>query len=61
MRETPPFSLGSMKIGLSKFVESRFKVHLLDEGYAWVPTTSNFVEDFVFGEEKLEKETLTSF
>ena len=55
------FSLQSTEIGWSKSVEPRFKVHLLDEGYAWVPTTRNFVEDFVFGEEKLERETLTSF
>ena len=54
------FSVRSMEIGWSEFVELRFKVHLLNEGYAWVPTTRNFVEDFVFREEKLERETLTS-
>ena len=54
------FSLRSTEIGWSKSVELRFKVHLLDEGYAWVPTTLNFVEDFVFGEEKLMREALPS-
>ena len=54
------FSLRSTEIELSESVKPRFKVHLLDEGYAWVPTTLNFVEDFLFGEEKLERETLTS-
>ena len=41
-------------VGWSESVEPRFKVHLLDEGYVWVPTTHNFVEDFVFGEKKLD-------
>ena len=50
------FSLRVMEIGWSESVEPIFKVHLLNEGYAWVPTTHNFVEDFVFGEEKLERE-----
>ena len=54
------FSLRSTEIELSESVKPRFKVHLLDEGYEWVPTTLNFVEDFLFGEEKLERETLTS-
>ena len=48
-----------MEIEWLESVEPRFKVHLLDEGYAWVPITHNFVEDFVFGEEKLERDTLT--
>ena len=43
-------------MGWSESVEPRFKVHLLDEGYTWVPTTHNFVKDFVFEEEKLERE-----
>ena len=47
-----------MEIGWSESVELRFKVHLLDEGYAWVPTTCNFVKDFVFREEKLVREAL---
>ena len=54
------FSLLSTEIGWPESIEPRFKVHLLDEGYTWVPTTRNLVEDFVFGEEKLEIETLTS-
>ena len=29
----------------SKFVGSRTKVHYIDEGYAWVPKTRDFVED----------------
>ena len=54
------FSLRSTEIKWSESVKPRFKVHLLDEGYAWVPTALNFVKDFLFGEEKLERETLTS-
>ena len=50
------FSLRSTEIGWSESVKPRFKVYLLDEGYAWVSTTCNFVEDFMFGEEKLERE-----
>ena len=53
-------SLRSMEIGCLEFVEARFKVHLLDECYAWVPTTHNLVEDFLFGEEKLVREALHS-
>ena len=29
----------------SKFVESKMKAHLLDEGYAWVQKTQDFTED----------------
>ena len=54
------FSLRSTKIGWSKSVEPRFKVYLLDEGYAWVRTTYSFTEDFGFGEEKLVREALPS-
>ena len=54
------FSLRSMEIGWSEFVEPRFKVHLLDEGYAWVPTTHSFIKDFGFGEENLVREALPS-
>ena len=54
------FSLRSTEIGWSESVKPRFKVHLLDEGYTWVPTTLSFIEDFGFGEEKLVRETLTS-
>ena len=44
------FSLRSTEIGWSKSIEPRFKVHLLDEGYVWVPTTCSFTGDFGFGE-----------
>ena len=54
------FSLQSMDIGWSESVKPRFKVHLHDEGYAWVPTTRSFTEDFGFGEEKLVREALPS-
>ena len=53
-------SLRSTNIGWSKSVEPRFKVHLLNEGYAWVPTTRSFIEDFGFGEENLVREALPS-
>ena len=49
-----------MEIGWSEFVKPRFKVHLLDEGYTWVPTTCSFTEDFGFGEENLVREDLPS-
>ena len=52
------FSLRSTEIGWSESVEPRFKVHLLDEGYAWVPTTRGFTEDFGFGEENLVRVAL---
>ena len=39
------FSLQSTEIGWSKFVRPRMKVHLLNEGYAWVPKTRDFAED----------------
>ena len=29
----------------SEFVELRVKVHLLDEGYVWVPKIRDFTED----------------
>ena len=54
------FSLRSTEIGWSESVEPRFKVHLLDEGYTWVPTTCSFTEDFGFGEENLVREALPS-
>ena len=44
----------------SESIEPRFKIHLLDESYAWVPTTHSFTEDFGFGEEKLVREALPS-
>ena len=39
------FSLRSMKIGWSEFVEPRTKVYLLDEGYTRVSKTWDFVKD----------------
>ena len=45
-----------MEIGWSESVEPRFKLHLLDESYAWVLTTHNFSKDFVRGEGELERE-----
>ena len=33
-----------MKFRRSEFVEPRVKVHLLDEGYAWVPKEGDFAE-----------------
>ena len=54
------FSLRSMEIGWSESIEPRFKVHLFDEGYAWVPTTRSFIKDFGFGEGNLVREALPS-
>ena len=34
-----------MEFGPSEFVGPRTKVHLLDEGYTWVPKTRDFAED----------------
>ena len=39
------FSLRSTEFRPSKFVRPRTKVHLLDEGYAWIPKTQDFVGD----------------
>ena len=39
------FSLQSTEFRRSKFVGSRTKVHLLDEGYSWVPKTRDFTKD----------------
>ena len=39
------FSLQSTEICWSVFVGLRTKVHLLDEGYAWVPKTRDFTGD----------------
>ena len=39
------FSLRSTKIGWLEFVGPKMKVHLLEEGYAWIPKTQNFVEN----------------
>ena len=34
-----------MEFRRSEFVGPRTKVHLLDEGYSWVPKTRDFAED----------------
>ena len=39
------FSLQSMEFRWSEFVGPRTKVHLLDEGYVWVPKIRDFAED----------------
>ena len=39
------FFLRSLEFRLLEFVESRVKVHLLDESYAWVPKRRGFTED----------------
>ena len=54
------FSLRFKEIGWSESVEPKFKVHLLDKGYAWIPTTCSFTEDFGHGEENLVREALPS-
>ena len=58
--KTSSFSLRSIEIGWLESVQPKFKVHLLNEGYAWVSTTSSFTEDFGFGEENLAREALPS-
>ena len=39
------FSLRSTEFRRSEFIRPRTKVHLLDEGYVWVPKTRDFAED----------------
>ena len=39
------FSLQYTEFRPSEFVGLRTKVHLLDEGYAWVPKTRDFTEN----------------
>ena len=39
------FSFRSTEFRRSEFVGSRTKVHLLEEGYMWVPTTWDFSKD----------------
>ena len=41
----PSFSLRSSELCQSEFIEPRVKVHLLDEGYMWVPKRRDFTED----------------
>ena len=49
------FSLRSTEFLRSKFIGPITKVHILDEGYAWVPKTRDFTEDSSkeFGESKV--------
>ena len=42
---TSSFSLQSTEFHRSDFVRPRFKVHRLNEGYAWVPKMRGFTED----------------
>ena len=48
------FSLRSTEFRRSEFVGPRTKVHLLDEGYAWVPKTRDFAKDssYEFGKKR---------
>ena len=41
-RKNKNFSLQSTEFCWSEFVGLRMKVHLLDDGYAWVPKTRDF-------------------
>ena len=43
--KNPNFSLLSKEFHQSEFIELRMKVHLLNEGYAWVPKTRDFAWD----------------
>ena len=54
MRETSP-SLYDLRRSGSRNPLSQDLKFIYDEGYVWVSTTHNFIEDFMFGEEKLEK------
>ena len=44
-REHPSFSLRSSEFRQPKFVESRVKIHLIDEGYAYILKMKDFIED----------------
>ena len=44
-REHLSFYLRSSEFHRSEFVESRVKVHLLDEGYAFIPKKRDFTKD----------------
>ena len=44
-RKNPNFSLRSTEFRRSEFVRPGTKVYLLDEGYAWVSKTRDFIED----------------
>ena len=43
-KKSQSFFLRSTKFRHSEFIEPRVKVHLLDEGYAWVPKTWDFAK-----------------
>ena len=45
IKKNKNFSFRSTEFRRSKFVGKRTKVHLLDEGYVWVPRTQDFTED----------------
>ena len=44
-KRNPSFFQRSTEFRRLEFVEPRTKVHLLDEGYAWVPKKRDFTED----------------
>ena len=44
-KRNPNFSIRSTEFCGSEFIGIITKVHLLDEGYAWVPKTWDFTED----------------
>ena len=44
-REHPSFSLRSSEFSRSEFIEPRVKVHLLDEGYTYIPKMRDFTKD----------------
>ena len=52
----PNFSLRSTEFRRSEYVGSRTKVHILDEGYAWVPKTRDFAEN---SSEEFEKSKIS--
>ena len=45
MKKESNFFLRSSEFSRSKFVEPRVKVHLLNEGYAYIPKRRDFIED----------------
>ena len=45
MRGIQVFFRRSSEFRRSEFIELRIKIHLLDEGYAYVPRTRDFTED----------------
>ena len=53
--KTQNFSLRSTEFRQLEFIVLRTKVHLLDEGYVWVPKTWDFAEGSIeeFGKSKV--------